>query len=61
MKVKRMKNGYSIRCSDSEFDALQVAVASMDPKGLSGNAKAGYTRRTNGGKFLRVDVDKRVS
>lgn len=65
MKIVRRKNGYSIRCSDGEFDALRTMVDYLDAnldihkQLLSGGGRAGYTRRTAGGKFLRVDVDNR--
>lgn len=60
MKVTRKKNGFTIRCNDSEFEALQRLVVLGEGAGkLQGNAKNGYTRRTKGGDFLRVDVDNR--
>ena len=65
MKVTRKKTGYTIRCTDGEFEALKALVASAeaaDPKrrSLTGIAKGGHTRRTNGGAFLRVDTDNRA-
>lgn len=60
MKVKKQKSGYNIRCSDGEFDALVKLVSLGEGAGkLQGNAKSGYTRRTKGGDFLRVDIDNR--
>jgi len=60
MKVTRKKSGYTLRCTDSEFEALVKLVTLGEGAGkLQGYAKNGYTRRTKGGDFLRVDVDNR--
>ena len=41
MKIKRMANGYNLRCNDSEFEALSVLVALAEGAGkLTGNANA---------------------
>lgn len=66
MKITHRKSGVSIRCSNSDFAALQALVAAgeaSDPRKrfLSGNAKSAYTRRTKDGPLLRADVDKRGS
>ncbi len=60
MKVTRKRNGYVIRCSDGEFDALKAMTdGGLTPKALSGSAKNGHTRRVKGGEFLRIDIDNR--
>ena len=60
MKVTRKRNGYVIRCSDGEFDAIKALTEVPDAgKQLSGNAKNGHTRRVKGGDFLRIDTDNR--
>lgn len=60
MKVTRKRNGYVIRCSDGEFDAIKAMTGAPDArKHLTGNAKNGYTRRVKNGEFLRVDIDNR--
>lgn len=61
MKVKKMKSGYTIRCSGSDFALLEIAAACVNPKDLSGDAKAAHTRRTKavGANLLHVDVDNR--
>lgn len=61
MKVTRKRNGFTIRCNDSEFEALQRFVEISEGAGkLQGHAKNGYTRRVKGGNFLRIDEDKRA-
>lgn len=58
MKVVKKKNGYTIICTDGEFEALRVfSELPEGRKQLSGNARNGHTRRIKEGKFLRVDVD----
>lgn len=61
MRITRKANGYTLRCNDSEFEALQTLVGSVEAPSrlLRGNAKNGYTRRTKDGAFLRVDINKR--
>jgi len=60
MKITRKKSGVTVRCTDSEFEALQelVEIGGLSAR-LAGNAKSAHTRRTKNGAFLRIDVDKR--
>jgi hypothetical protein len=60
MKVTKMKHGYVVRCNDGDFAMLSMAMGTLDPKMLGGDAKAAHTRRSKGGgNILRIDEDRR--
>lgn len=64
MKITRLKRGYVIRLSDSEFSAIiqQVVGDHDDPMESALPAvRAAYTKRTAKGGFFRVDEDRRAS
>lgn len=56
MHVTRKRTGYTIRCTDGDFAALQALTSGATPTGM---AKGAVTRRTAGGELLRVDADRR--
>lgn len=64
MKITRDKNGYRVRCSDHEFEILCVAIdqieAGMPTETLTKTGhRRSWSRRTSGGQFMRIDVDRR--
>lgn len=60
MKVTRKRTGYTIQCSDGEYEAIKALTeAPGAAKQLTGKARGGHTRRTKGGAFMRIDVDNR--
>lgn len=67
MKITRKKHGYTLRCNDTEFQALQQIVLVSDVlathgvKVLSGRAAAAHSRaQSQNGSFLAVTDDKRI-
>lgn len=73
MKVTRLRSGYSIRLSDSDFELLTAFAADGESRtifesdseralrehGHSPAVQSAYTRRVKGGDYLRVDEDRR--
>lgn len=68
MKVTRLKSGYRIALSDSDYELLDEMIGSVerdDPdillEMLSPRAKAAWTRRqrATGNFILQVDEDRR--
>lgn len=73
MKITRLKNGYRINCSDSDYEMLVHLVnegeshflyddESDNPlrdAGWSPAAQSAATRRSKGGGLLRVDENRR--
>lgn len=67
MKITRKKHGYTLRCNDTEFQALQQialicdVLATHGVKVLSGRALASYSRTASqNGSFLAITDDKRI-
>lgn len=70
MKIVRLKKGYRITLSDSEFDLISGLVDDgiMTYRGddsayeayISAAQKSAWTRREKGGPLMRVDEDRRA-
>lgn len=58
MRITKWPNRYHIRCTDHEFEILQIALAKMQSDDLehTGQRKS-WSRRIHQGEFLRVDRD----
>lgn len=71
MKIVRLKNGYRITCSDTEFELISGLVSDgahtyEGDEGayaayLTPRQKAAWTRRERGGVLMRIDEDRRSS
>lgn len=73
MKITRLRSGYIIRLSDSDFDLIWALVsdgesrsifeseddAPLSAAGYTPAVQSAYTRRTKGGDLMRVDEDRR--
>ena len=65
MKITKLQTGYRIRCTDVEFETLQLAVdqiEAQDPWDLIDDTsmRKSWVRRVKAGAYLRVDDDRRT-
>lgn len=65
MKVTRYPHRYMIRCSEHEMEILELAIDSIasDAKDVlpTTGLRRSWSRRTNAGRFLRIDKDRRTN